>query len=464
MKKVVLNTLLALSLTTMLNAKDSNYMDRIVKLWNLKTNGEIEFNKTKVDGGYNLIISSKSPFYKEVFSKKPIKISVDEGPIITSPSFGFGTAGLVAKGNILDILNPKLTKDINKTLKSNPTYKYEGKVSFGNEYKSTFEIEPFKLENDDVKIDISKVLTNSTYDLDTFTGKESIKIDSINIKPIKEEGLFKLKDISINTEILQEPIDDILLFGKSTFNIKDIEINAKAKNSKEFHTKFSAVLEGNTIRVDRDLLNLKAAYNIKALDEKTIALSKGVKESSLDLEFKKLGIKGVIEFIKLSKKLQKVNEELATAAEKNDDIAMQKAILATQEISDKMVPIWNKIFITNKSEIVLDLELKSDKTSYIKLDLIYKGKPLSGNAQSAVISLMAQQLNLFDGKFDIAVDSNLASTINPFALMGLDMLKAKGFVDVKNGIYYLKGELKNGKIVIKGKAYTIKELSEALFK
>ena len=462
MKKIVFLITSMLFLVTNLSAKDSDYMDKIVKLWTLKTNKVIEFNTTKVDDGYNLIISSKNPYYKELFSTKPIKIRVDEGPIITTPHFTLGTAGLMATGSILDILNPKIVKDIKTKVKHIPKYKYEATVSFGNEYESEFEVEPFAIKDKDIEVEISKITSKSDYDLDTFTGKESIKIDKVLVEPKKEEGKLSLKDIDIKTESLQEPIDDIMLFMKSNFSIKEVILNFKERG-KSINTKFSASFRGNSIRVDRELLDFDMGYDFKALDEKTIALAKGIKESSLDLALKKLGINGVVEFIKLSKELEEANNNLIEATQKGDDAAMQKAILATQDISNKIVPIWNKTLIANKSKIILDLELKSDKTSYVKLDLTYKGKPLSGNVQSAMISLMAQQLGIFDGKFDIAVDSTLATSINPFALMGLDLLKAKGFVDVKNGVYYLKGELKGGKIIIKGKAYTLPELTKALF-
>jgi len=448
---------------TTVEAKSSDYMNKIVKLWNLKTNHEVEFNATKTKNGYNLLISSKNKVFKELFSNKPIKINVDEGPLITSPNFTFGTAGLVAKGSVLDILNPKLTKDIEKNLKSKPEFNYEGKVSFSNELESKLVIQPFIIDDKDVNIKTSKIIDTSSYNLDTFTGKESIKIDEVVLKPKKEEGILKLSGVSINTNAPQEPIEDFMLFVKSSFEIKNLEFSAKGKNRQGIHTKLYVKFNGDTLRVDKDLLDFKLGYDIKAQDVQTIALAKGVKETTLNLEFKNLGISGFIDLIKLNKQMQKANEELLEASQKGDDVAMQKAILKTGEFANKIVPIWNKTFIANKSKLLLDLELKSDKTSYVKLDFLYKGKPLSGNAQSALISLMAQQLAIFDGKFDIALDSSLASSINPFALMGLDLLKAKGFVTVKDGIYYLKGELKGGKIILNGKAYTLPELTKALF-
>ncbi len=441
-----------------IGAKNNDYMNKIIKLWSLKTNGLIEFNATKSSDGYNLIISPKNSFYKAIFSNNPIKIKVDEGPIITTPSFTFGSAGLVATGNALELFNSELTKDIKNSLKVTPKYKYEAVVSFGDEYKSTFIIEPLIIEDNNTHIKSSKILLNSKYDLDTYTGSETLNIDKILLEPKNRNSLLKLNSITLHTDIPQEPVDNIMLFGKSKLDIKEVYFK-----SKNIETKFTLSMLGSSLRVDKDLLDVKIGYDISALDEKTIALSKGVKESKLDLAFKNLGIKGFVELIKLNKKLEDINQKLVEASKKGDDIAMQKAILQSQELANKLVPIWNNTLKTNKSKISLDLELISTKKSYIKLDLTYKGKPLSGDLQSAMISVAAQQLNLFDGTFDIALDSQLATTINPFAIMGLDLLKNKNLAKFKDGIYYLKGQLKGGKIIINGKAYTISELSKALF-
>ena len=469
MKKIFLYIFIVLSLITTIEAKKNDYMEKIVKLWSLKTNGILEFNTTKTKDGYNLVILSKDPNYKDLFNKKPVKIVVDEGPIITKPHFTLGSAGLVSKGSIFDILNPQLVDNARKKLKTLPQYNYEATVSFSNDYESKFEIEPLIIDDKTIKFELSKITSISSYNLDSFTGKESINIDKIILKPKKtpnrkvDDEILSLSKIKFTSNATQEPIDDIMLFIKSDFKVDDVTLNTKDRSGKRVYTKFSFEFKGDSIRVDRELLDLNMQYNFKALDEKTIALAKGVKESKLILNFKNLGISGVVEFIKLSQKMKEINNRLLEASKKGDDVEIQKAIIESQEIANEIIPIWNKTFLTNKSEVLLDLELLSDKTSYIKLDFIYKGKPLSGNLQSAMLSLMAQQITLFDGKFDIAVDSNLATSINPFALMGLDLLKAKGFVDVKNGIYYLKGELKSGKIIIKGKAYTLPELTKALF-
>ena len=463
MKKAILTALLVTSFISFIEAKSSDYIDKISKLWSLKTNGLIEFNITKQNDSYSLTIDSKRGIYKEFFNKKPIEIEVDEGPLIITPHWTLGRAGLYLETSVSNILNPKIIKDLNGTIGKIPTYKYEGIVTFGDNLESKIEVEPFKIDTKELAINVSKIEDNSKYDLDSFTGEESLKIDYLEIRPKREKGLFKLSNISFENRVIQEPIEDMMLFGKGELKIDDIELNALDRRGKEIYAKVSLIANSKIAKVDKELLDFEIGYDILAKDTKSIALFKGIKESRLEFKLKNLGIKGLVGFLKLNKEMEKMQDEMIEASKSGDNIAIQKAIFKSQEMTNQFVPVWNALFIKDKTKLLLNLDLKSDKNSYIKLDLLYKGKPLSGNAQSAAISLMAQQFKLVDGDFDIAIDSDLISSINPLAILGVDMLKAKGFVSFKDGIYYLKGSLKGGKIIINGKAYTLSELSRALF-
>ncbi len=463
MKKIIFSTLLAISLATPALAKESSYIDKVTKLWTLKTNGLIEFNTTKVEDGYKLKIYFKNRLYNKLLSGKEVKLKVDEGPLITTPKVMFGIAGLSSKGSVLDILNDNLKKDIAKDIKSKVEYNYDATISYSKKFNSKLRVSPVVIDNNtSFHFKMSEIVDESNFDLDSFTGRDILTIKSIENKPKKEGGKLLIKDLSIDSKITQEPIKDYMLFANTNISIADFDFTGKLPSTLK-HIKLSINASSDTVRVDRDLMDIKLAYNIKAKDEKTIALAKGVKESKFKLELKNLGIDGVIGFAKFSDKVDKAQEKIYLASASGNKDNMKKAYANLQEITNSIVPLWNKTFITNKSKILLDLELKSDKTSYIKLDLTYKGKPLSGNIQSAMLSLASQQLELFDGTFDIVVDSSIASAVNPFAIMGLDMLKSKGFATLKDGLYRFKGELKGGKIVINGKEYTLPELSRALF-
>jgi hypothetical protein len=203
--------------------------------------------------------------------------------------------------------------------------------------------------------------------------------------------------------------------------------------------------------------------DVKTNDIDTIAASKGVKEAKNSWLFKNLGTKGLVELLKLSKEMEEAQNELALANGKGGDEAFAKYMTTIDELNNKLVSVFNNTLIKDKSKIIADLELISDKTSYIKLDLTYKAEPISGGLNSAFISLLAQGLAIVDGDIDVKVDKDLATTINPFALIVLDMLKVKGLASEKNGIYELKATLKGGNVVINGKSYSLQELTKILF-
>ncbi len=463
MKKLTLIILIVFSFTTLLNAKSADYMKKIITLHNIISSGSMEYNATKDKDGYKLYIKSNDPLFNKYLSSKPINIDVDEGPIVIKPKFTLATAGLSAKGSILDIFKPTLVKNLEKSLKSKAKYSYEGLVTFGGELEEQLRIDPIELEGKDFTLESSKLISSSKFDLDTITGENSIKVDNLHYTQ-KDTPLIdtNLKAISTKVIVTQEPIDNIMLFSKFNFSVDRVHLNIKDRQLNQ-DLNFKIVLNGETKRIDSKLLNLAFGYKIEALDEKTIASFKGIKSSSFELNLNNLGIDGFLKLIKLQKEYQKLNNSILKASNNSNDVAMQKAILKTQELANNFVPIWNKLILKDKTKLKLNLELNGQKRSFIKLDLLYKGKPLSGDVNSAFISLAAQELNLFNGDIEILLDSTIASTINPFAIIGLEMAKSKGFITMENGLYHLKAKLENGKIIINGKSYTIVELGKAMF-
>jgi hypothetical protein len=294
-------------------------------------------------------------------------------------------------------------------------------------------------------------------DVDSCIGKATLNIDNIELKPKNNRGEFALNGLKISTQMTQKPIDNIALFAKTALKVDKVSFKDEERG-KKINAKFSAQINGEVKKVDDKHLNIIYNMETKALDVDTIALAKGVKESKLDFELDNSEIDGVLELVKLSQKLQEAQDKMLEA---KTDIERQKAILEyTNLTTTKIVPIYNKIFIKDKTKLKLNLELNGDKTSFVKADLLYKAEPVQDNMQSAMITLMAQNLAVADGTIEIQVDKDMATTINPFALIGLDLLKAKGFATEKNGIYHLKAELKGGKVIINGKAYTLQELSQ----
>jgi len=457
MKKLIFSTLIATTLAFANNA----YIDKVLKYYEQATGKLIKFEAKKNGDGYDIYLKSKDIILKNTLKKDAkIHIGVDEGPLITKPSFGFGKAGLFASGDILDIF--KDASEVKKDLKEGIKYKYEGKISFGGELEDKFIINPLIINNKDITLKTSKIIAKNRIDLDTLIGEGSIIFNSLKVKAKDDKTEFKLSGLSSNLKINKAPIEDTFLDYEYDFNIDEIKsiVNDPKKSVK---SSFAINLKSFSKTKDKEFFNSMGKIAIKAKDKDTIALLKGVKEGLIEIKVNKAKIKGAIELQKTVESLQDIQDELINATQKGDDIAMQKAIVKQQEYLNKIVEAINLLLVRNKTKIVTNIELEGFKKSYIKLDLIYKGKELKGDINSALISLAAQGLGIADGKFDIAIESDLATAINPFAPIVLDMLKQKGFAKFKDGIYYIKGELKDSKVIIDGKSYTLQELSRVLF-
>jgi len=458
MKKIVFSTIIALNLATFAQASDSDVVSKIAQCYTATTNGSLEFKAQKSADGYDMLIEPKNKTYKMLLKKDAkIHLKVDEGPLITTPSFGFGKAGIVSSGNILDILSSDLKEAIDTKLKEQLKYKYEAKVSFGGELDSKTVFDAVTVDDNDTYFKTSKAIINSTMDIDSCIGKTVIKIDSIELIPNNKRGVLKIDGLELSPQMTEKPVGSIALFAKSSLKVDKLSFEDKGFG-KEINATFSALLNGEVKRVDDKYLNLIYSINAKALDVDTIALAKGIKEAKFNFELDNSEIDGILELLKLSQKLEEAQDKMLEA---KTDVERQKAIIEYTDLTTtKIVPIYNKIFVKDKTRLKLNLELSGDKTSFVKADLLYKADPVQDNMQSAMITLMAQNLAIVDGTIEIQVDKDLASSINPFALIGLDLLKAKGFATEKNGIYHLKAELKGGKIIINGKAYTLQELSQ----
>jgi len=464
MKKLIFTAFIGLNLATFTQASEANIVDKIVQCQNILADGILNFSATKNGDGYDISIKPESKIYNTIFNKDAkIHLSVDEGPLITSPSFSFGKAGLKGSGDILDFLSKDAVKDIKKNLKTGIKYSYEGKVSFSGDLESKTVIDSLYIDNNDTTFKTSKVDIVGDMDIDSCVGKSTIIMQSLEIEPKKEEGIFKIKNLTISSKMTNKPIENIALFAKTSMKAEEVAFKAKEGN-KNIDAKFSLAIESDVKKVDDKFANMEIGISAKALNTKTIALAQGVKESKIDFAIENAGTAGILGLAKLRKEINKAQEQMMQASQNGDDVALQKAILTMNELTNsKMVPIYNQTMIKDKTRIKLYTEILGDKKSFVKLNLLYKANPVSGNMQSAMITLAAQNLAIADGTFEVQLDSSMASTLYPMGTLLLDMLKQKGFATMKNGIYHLKGELKGGKVIINGKAYTIQELGRVMF-
>ena len=460
MKRLFLYPIFVVVFTNLIYA--NNLAQKIVKFHNTIFNNAINFVAKESKNGYEITIKPISyPYNTFLKDNATIHIAVDEGPLILNPSFGIGKAGLEANIDILNILNSDIAIPLKRKFKDGLKYKYIGKISFDNDLDESFEFKPINLINDDTNISISKGKFNISSNLDEIKPTFSANIDYIKLTPTTNlDSYIEFDNIKYVAKATNPPVENYLLFVDSKIDFGKIII--KYNDRGLVYVEGSLSLVGNIEKVNETLSNFTLKEEFKTANKDTIALFKGVKSNSFEFSLKSVGTKGLIGLIKLQEEQDNIQQELIKASKNNDDIAMQKAIIKMSELSNKFVYVFNDLLIGGKSKIVSTLKLNSDNTSYIKLDLLYKGKPLSGNITSALILLGAQGLNLFDGNIEAKIDSNLANSINPMSSLILGMLQSKGLIKMKNGIYELKAKLKDGKVIINNKSYTLQELSATL--
>ena len=463
MKKIAFFSIIAMNLATSAQANDADVVSKITQCYNIATNGSILFKAEKKSKNYDISMDILDSSYKVIFKKDlKIHLEVDDGPLITNPSFGFGKAGIIANGSIVDFLNKNTTDSIDSKLKKQLNYKYEGKVSFGGELISKATLDAITLNNPFNKTEFktSTATINSSMNIDSCIDKTVFNLESIEYKSGNHLNDYSLKGLSISSQMTEKAIDNFALFVKTTFSIDKLTYKGNF-TGKQLDLKLSANLNGEIKRVDKKYANLFYKTYTKALSANTIAFFKGIKESTFNFEIDNSEIDGLVNLIALSKKMQKAEDQMINS---KTEAERQKALLEYRALTTtKIVPVYNQILIKDKTRLKLNLELNSEKTSFVKVDLLYKAEPIQDNIQSAMITLMAQNLAVADGTIEIQVEKDIATNINPLALILLDLLKTKGFATEKNGLYYLKAELKGGKVIIDGKKYTLQELSSMSF-
>ncbi len=436
MKKFALILSTALTFT---NASEDIF-NKVLTFHKILFAGGIDFNVTQSKKEkYKLTIIPKVSPYTNIFKHQPtIHLKVDKGPFISIPKFTLAKVGFEAKEDFFTLINKKNPKGLQKKV----SFTIAGIVNFSDKLQETITLDTIDIEDNKSLFFISPIEFKSEINLNNYTGWAQIYLNSIKLKGKKDNSLLSIDNIVSKNEYLSSPIENLYLFSKNHTQIKKLHLLTKDK----YH------------------LNINTSIAIKSLDKNTTYFAKGIKELTYEMKLNNLGTKGVIEFIKLTRKMQEAQENLAKASKKNDDIALQKAILQISEVNNEMVPIFNQTIIPNKTQIVINLILQESKQNHIKLNLVYKGPKVRGSLQSAYITLLAQNLALFDGDFDFAISRDLAFNLYPFSTLFLDLLKSKGLAKEKNGIYELKGKLQNGKIIINNHAYSLQELNMLLFK
>ncbi len=383
-----------------------------------------------------------------------IKSRVDYGPF-----FGFqpGLIRVEGRKDLAELLTPEGAKKLQKKLQKPVRIDYSGLMDWTHVMHEEAEISSIEVRDGNRSLlTIAPIEIQGAYALKDLAGRWSFRTEKLEYKDEKSKERLELKEPSVKAE-LQAMEPSGLVFGAYRIDVKEATVEAHDKGMAEA-MKFSGGLGIGLKRVDPKRAELRLALGLESRSEATAKAWEGIEKIALKLRMKDLGVEGLEKLVALQKEREKIQAELSQAMGVRDDAAMQKAILALQMLDDRWIGIYNTLFVPGKTTLHLEEEIQASKLSRLVLDLRYTGKPLQGNAMSAMISLMANAGNLVEGSFDLTLEQALAKRLYPNAIFVLDSMVSKNMASLKDGVYHLKGELKGGKIVINGTQYAPQEL------
>ncbi|WP_457608441.1 DUF945 family protein [Nitratifractor sp.] len=469
MKKLLIALLVVVALFLggrgYISGKGESYLKETLQAFNTleqgKAKAELEKFENSFSGAEALIrLSVAGTSQAADFPlKQPLELreKIDYGPVFLSEMMP-GLIRVRMQPRVSEWLRPEAKKRFLRTVPGDINLSYTGILDWSHVYhergrssrivgKGTKSGESFLIE---------PVQVQSSFSTRTLQGEASISTAAMQLS--NPAGGEELKMSEPRLEFRIESFDPKgPVFGG--FGLRAQEVELRTKHRKQAVTlRFVPAFEAALQKKGEKWADLSLALRMKAEDEATRKLWEGIGSLTLSLKLQSAGIEGLIALSEMQKERMKLQEQIAQAVGKKDDIAMQKAILALSALDERWVEIYNKLFVKGKTRLLVDETIITDKKSRLQLNLLYIGEPLRGNTMSAMISLATNADRLVEGSFDLELEQALAQKLYPQAAMILDSMVSKGMAKLEDGVYKLKGEIRDGKIVINGTRYAPQEL------
>lgn len=355
-------------------------------------------------------------------------------------------------------LKPETRRHFEKEVEGNVSIRYRGVLDWSRKMHEKITIGRILSKDPESGglLLIAPILIRSDYDLQTLVGKATFGSEKIHATDPRQHSELNITRPELEM-VVTEFRESGPLFGR--LRIRADEISAARSGARApLAMRFAGSVSGALLHSGPEEASVEFGTDLHTDDPATLHAWKGLRLVKTDLKISGLGLKGLEDLAALQRRQQELQRDLARATGANDDVAMQKAILALQALNDDWVKIYNDLLIPGKTRLSLDETLKSDKTSSLKLDLTFTGRKLQGNAMSAMIELMAHLDRLVEGRFELTLEKELAGKLYPNAVFILDSMVSKNMATLKEGLYHLKGEIKEGKIIINGTKYAPQEL------
>ncbi|ADV47300.1 DUF945 family protein [Nitratifractor salsuginis] len=355
-------------------------------------------------------------------------------------------------------LKPEVRKHFEEEVEGNVTLRYRGFLDWSKKMHEKITIGQIlsKDPHSEGFLLIAPIRIRSDYDLRTLAGKATLLSEKIHASDPNQHSELNITRPELAMEVTEFP-ETGPIFGRLMIRAKEISLT-RSDIRPPIEMRFSGSIGGALLHSAPQEAGVAFGTDLHTEDPATIHAWQGLRRVKTDLKVSGLGLKGLEELSALQQRQLKLQQELGRASGAGDDVAMQKAILALQSLNDDWIKIYNDLLIPGKTHLTLNETLVSKKTSTLKLDLTFTGQKLRGNAMSAMIALMAHLDRLVEGSFELTLEKELAHKLYPNAVFILDSMVSKNMATLKEGLYHLKGRIKEGKIIINGTKYAPQEL------
>ena len=390
--------------------------------------------------------------------RNPLKIRsrVEYGPMIF-PDFSPAIMRISTEKKLEEMLTREGAKELGSSLKKPVTISYRGLMDWTHVVHERINVSAIESrEGNRTLFEVTPIRIEGSYALSTLAGRWHFETDRVEYRNLKQGDRLLMTSPAIEAE-LQSIDPSGLIFGSYKMEAKELLFKAP-ENGLTRPVRFAGALEMGLKKKTEETAVLTLGLQLDSDDETTLKEWRGIRRVAVKLGMENLGVEGLNKLAQLQKERQAIQQKLTAAVGRKDDVAMQKAILALQALDNRWVELYNTLLIPGKTTLHLEEEIETTKLSRLRVDLRYTGQPLQGNAMSAMISLAANADRLAEGTFDLTLEKALAKKLYPNAVFVLDSMVSKNLATFNEGLYHLKGEIKEGKIIINGTKYAPQEL------
>jgi len=381
---------------------------------------------------------------------------IEHGPIFFKNGLGFGAAKTHHVMALSSLLTQKVKRDFLELFKDDITITGDMIISFFKNASYIASTNEVKFNNDGKTFSMTPFHINGDMNIETFKGKNSIKVASLAFKEEGSQNGLTVKNLLMNINI-DEFIEKKLMMGTIDFSMDKLSIKDKNNPPLE-NIAIATNMHMVTKKDSKTTFSTKLDTNIDFIDTKFPNQLPDLKNASLTMNMQKIGIKGWLEFQEASQEMQKKQSELFAKIQSNSKPKDMQKIMEEfgtlqENMMAKIVHSLNTLLVKNETLINygLNIETKENKKSNASIEVGYTGDmEFKGSLEEIAMKAQQQLLDMVSLNVDLDVNrEHLKSLPNAESLkQQIQMAIAQGFVKEVNGSYILNGYYRDKELII----------------